>query len=125
MKILLIDDEADIRKIAKLSLEAVGKHQTVMAASAAEGLLLAESEQPDAIIMDMMMPGMDGLTALAELRKNPRTASIPVIFMTAKVQRFEAHDYVQHGAVGVICKPFEPMSLPAEIAKLLGHAQED
>ncbi len=122
MKILLVDDEADIRKIAKLSLEAVGKHQTVMASTAAEGLALAASEQPDLIIMDVMMPEMDGVTALAALRRDPATAHIPVIFMTAKVQRFETNEYVGLGAVGVICKPFEPMSLPAEIKRILDEA---
>ena len=119
MKILLIDDEADIRKIAKLSLEAVGKHQTTMAASAPEGIELAATVQPDLIIMDMMMPGMDGVTALAELRKNPATASIPVIFMTAKIQRSESDQYKAIGALGVIAKPFDPITLPAEIAKIL------
>lgn len=122
MKILLVDDEADIRKIAKLSLEAVGKHQTVMAATASEGLALAVSEQPDLIILDVMMPEMDGVTALAALRSNPVTARIPVIFMTAKVQRFETNEYMGLGAVGVICKPFEPMSLPAEIQRILDGA---
>lgn len=119
MRILLIDDEADIRKIAKLSLEAIGKHETVMAASAQEGITLAASEPPDLILMDMMMPGMDGTTALGELRRNPALAAIPVIFMTAKMQRDEVEAYKALGAAGVIGKPFDPMTLSAEIEKIL------
>lgn len=119
MKILLVDDEADIRKIAKLSLEAVGKHQTVMAENAPEGIALAIAEQPDLILMDVMMPGMDGPTALAQLRADARTQHIPLIFMTAKVQRAEVERYQALGARGVIGKPFDPMTLPGEIARIL------
>jgi len=121
MKVLLIDDEADIRKIAKLSLEAIGQHETLLAASAQEGIALAASERPDLIILDMMMPGMDGISTLAALRATPETARIPVIFMTAKVQRSEAEHYKSLGAAGVIAKPFDPMTLPAEIAAIVGR----
>jgi CheY-like chemotaxis protein len=119
MKILLVDDEADIRKIAKLSLEAVGKHEVVLGANAQEGLALAAKVLPDLIVMDVMMPGMDGIAAFAELRRDPALALIPVIFMTAKVQRSEAEHYKQLGARGVIAKPFDPMTLPAELAAIL------
>lgn len=122
MKILLIDDEADIRKIAKLSLEAVGKHTVVLAANAQEGLALAASQRPELIILDVMMPGMDGVSTLAALRKDPALAAIPVIFMTAKVQRAETEHYTKLGAVGVIGKPFDPMTLPTEIKMILGGA---
>jgi CheY-like chemotaxis protein len=121
MKILLIDDEEDIRKIAKLSLEAVGNHDTVLAASAREGIELATAHMPDLIIMDMMMPGMDGIAALAELRTGAATAHIPVIFMTAKVQRSETAQYKQLGAIGVIPKPFDPMTLPALVRDIVGR----
>jgi two-component system, OmpR family, response regulator len=119
MKVLLIDDEEDIRKIGRLSLEAVGKFETVVAATAAEGIALAKASPPDLILMDMMMPGMDGLAALAELQATPGLASVPVLFMTAKVQREEIEHYVSVGAIGVIQKPFDPMTLPAEIRKIL------
>jgi CheY-like chemotaxis protein len=119
MKILLVDDEADIRKIAKLSLEAVGKHEAVLAADAQEGLALAAKVKPDLIVMDVMMPGMDGIAAFSELRRDPALAAIPVIFMTAKVQRSEAEHYKQLGARGVIAKPFDPMTLPADLAAIL------
>lgn len=119
MKLLLIDDDEDIRKIGKLSLEAVGKHQVATAASAIEGIQAAISDQPDLILMDMMMPGMDGLAALSELRRLPALRQIPVLFITAKVQMSEAARYIALGAIGVIHKPFDPMTLPREVSALL------
>ncbi len=119
MRVLLVDDEEDIRKIARVSLEAVGKFEVVMAASAAEALALARSESPDLILMDMMMPGMDGLSALAELRRDAALQAIPVMFMTAKVQRSEVDHYLSAGAIGVIQKPFDPMTLPSEIKRIM------
>lgn len=119
MKILLVDDDPDVRKLAKFTLEVIGKHQTVMASSALEGIALATSEQPELILLDLMMPGMDGLAALAELRQNPALASIPVILMTASVHRFESNNYKDLGAAGVITKPFEPMSLTGEIQRIV------
>ena len=120
MKVLLVDDEEDIRKIGRLSLEAVGKFQVMMAASANEALSIARSEPLDLILMDMMMPGMDGLSALAELRRDEALKSIPVLFMTAKVQRSEVDHYLSVGAIGVIQKPFDPMTLPGEIKRIMG-----
>lgn len=119
MKILLVDDEADIRKIAQLSLEAVGGFRTVCAEGAVRALEIAASERPDVILMDVMMPGMDGITALAELKRDPSLGVIPVIFMTAKVQRAEIDRYLALGAIGVIQKPFDPMTLPEQIRALL------
>jgi two-component system, OmpR family, response regulator len=119
MKVLLIDDEEDIRKIGRLSLEAVGKFETTVAASAAEGIALAKASLPDLILMDMTMPGMDGLAALAELQATPGLERVPVLFLTAKVQHEEIEHYVSVGAVGVIQKPFDPMTLPAEIRTIL------
>jgi CheY-like chemotaxis protein len=119
VKILLVDDEVDIRKVAKLSLEAVGGHSVVLADGAVEALLLAATERPDLILIDVMMPGMDGPTAVKELRKDPTLANIPVIFMTARVQRTDTEHYRSLGAVGVIGKPFDPMTLPDEIKRLL------
>ena len=104
------------------SLEAVGHFETAVAASGKEGIDLARADRPDLILMDMMMPGMDGLTALAELRSIPDLKDIPVLFMTAKVQRSEVAFYVEKGAVGVIQKPFDPMTLPSEIRKILDAA---
>jgi diguanylate cyclase (GGDEF)-like protein len=120
LKVLLVDDEEDIRKIGRLSLEAVGKMQTVLAGSAAEAFELALAERPDVILLDIMMPGMDGLAALARVQKMPELRDIPVLFMTAKVQRTEVDHYLSVGALGVIQKPFDPMTLPDEIRRILG-----
>ena len=119
MKVLLVDDEEDIRKIGRLSLEAVGRFQTLVASSAREGIELAAAELPDLILMDMMMPNMDGLAALAELRRRPELRHIPVVFMTAKVQPFEVAHYLAMGAAGVIQKPFDPMMLPDELRRIV------
>ncbi len=119
MKVLLVDDEEDIRKIGNLSLKAVGKFETVLASSAAEALALARSERPDLILLDVMMPAMDGLATLAELKRTPELSAIPVLFMTARVQRDEIDQYLSLGAIGVIQKPFDPMLLPTEITRIL------
>ncbi len=121
MKILLVDDEEDIRKIGRLSLEAVGKFDTVVAAGPVEALALASSERPELILMDMMMPIMDGLAVLAQLQSSLLLRTIPVIFMTAKVQRDEIEHYLRMGAIGVIRKPFDPMTLPNQITEILAR----
>jgi CheY-like chemotaxis protein len=119
MKVLLIDDEEDIRKIGRLSLERVGKHETFTAASPDEGLDLARRHLPDLILLDMMMPGKDGLTTLAELRRSPETAGIPVVFLTASSQHQEVDRFLAAGALGVIQKPFNPLELPTVLQRLL------
>lgn len=119
MKVLLVDDEPDIRRIGELSLQAAAGWETVLAESGAQAIELASSERPDLILLDMMMPGMDGLTTLEKLRDNPELADTPVIFMTAKVQQNEIQRYLDAGAVGVVHKPFDPMALPDEIRRIL------
>jgi len=123
VKVLLIDDEDDIRKVAELSLRAVGKFETCVASGGREGMEIARAEGPDLILMDMMMPDLDGLGTLAELRRDPALAGIPVIFMTAKVQASEIEHYLSAGAIGVIKKPFDPMSLAGEVRRLLEAAE--
>ncbi|HEX8433790.1 response regulator [Archangium sp.] len=118
-KVLLVDDEDDIRTIGMVSLSRVGGWQTVLAASGAEALTKAAAERPDLILLDVMMPGMDGPTTFGQLRAQEATAKTPVIFMTAKIQKQEVTRYLELGAVGVIGKPFDPMTLPAEIKRLL------
>ena len=119
MKILLVDDEEDIRKIGALSLGTVGKFDVLVASCAQEAIECATEAQPDLVLMDMMMPGMDGLSALAQLRSSERTRHIPVVFMTAKVQPSEVAHYLEKGALGVIPKPFDPMALPDQIRALV------
>lgn len=118
-KVLLVDDEPHIRRIGELSLKGVGKWTVVLASSGAEALTIAERETPDLILLDVMMPGMDGPATLQQLRATESTARIPVIFMTAKVQKHEVDKYLAAGAVGVIPKPFDPMALPSLILQIL------
>jgi two-component system OmpR family response regulator len=121
MKILIVDDDSNIRLIASMSLD--GDDVTIVEAeSGAEALTVAAAEMPDVILLDMMMPDMDGKTTLTELKKNPKLSKIPVIFLTAKVQSSELESYVHLGATGVITKPFDPMTLPDEINQLLQKA---
>jgi CheY-like chemotaxis protein len=114
-----IDDEADIRLIGSLSLTEVGGWRVLEAPSGAEGVVLAASEPPDVVLLDVMMPGLDGPRTLELLRADPRTRSVPVIFMTARAQKHETEAFLALGAAGVIHKPFDPMTLPDEIRRLV------
>jgi two-component system, OmpR family, response regulator len=118
-KIMMVDDEPHIRRIGELSLRGVGKWQVVLAGSGREAIELAEKEQPDVILLDVMMPGMDGPATLAELRNTQQTAMIPVIFLTAKAQRHEVERYRLLGAAGVLTKPFDPMTLPDDVRTII------
>ena len=119
-KILIIDDEDDIREVAALSLESVAGWEVIKASSGALGLARAEEFQPDAILLDVMMPGMDGPTTFRELRKNPVTAQIPVLLLTAKVQGTDQRRFADLGVEAVLFKPFDPMTLSSQIASALG-----
>ncbi len=119
-RILIIDDEEDIREVAALSLETVAGWEVVMAGSGAQGLARAIEYQPEAILLDVMMPGMDGPTTFRELRKNPATAHIPVLLLTAKVQSSDQRRFADLGVEAVLFKPFDPMTLSTEIAGVLG-----
>ncbi len=119
-KILIIDDEDDIREVAALSLESVAGWETLTAASGAEGIAKAADEQPDAILLDVMMPEMDGPATFQQLRKNPATANIPVLLLTAKVQSHEQRRFAGLGVEAVLLKPFDPLKLSAQIASALG-----
>ncbi len=119
-RVLVIDDEDDIRAVAKLTLQAVGGWQVLTAASGSEGVAIAGQEQPDLILLDVMMPTMDGLATLQALQANDQTRSIPVIFMTAKTQAAEQRRFAALDIAGVITKPFKAMQLPAQISAILG-----
>ncbi len=119
-KILIIDDEDDIREVAALSLESVAGWEVVSASSGAQGLVRAAEYQPDAILLDVMMPGMDGPTTFRELRKNPVTAKIPVLLLTAKVQNTDQKRFADLGVEAILFKPFDPLTLSAQIAGVLG-----
>jgi CheY-like chemotaxis protein len=118
-KVLMVDDEPHVRRVAELSLDKVGKWSVSLASSGADALAVAERERPDLILLDVMMPGMDGPTTLRALQGHPALSGIPVIFMTAKVQEHEIARYLELGAAGVICKPFDPMKLPEQIRRIL------
>lgn len=114
-KVMMVDDEPHIRRIGELSLRSVGKWNVVLAGSGREAIDLARRELPDVILLDIMMPGMDGPATLAELRSTAETAGIPVIFLTAKAQRHEVERFRDLGAAGILTKPFDPMTLPDEV----------
>ena len=118
-KVLVIDDEQDVRYIVQLSLGRVGQLTVVEAASGEEGIALAKSEQPSFILLDMMMPGLDGAAVFRMLRADPETAHIPVVFLTAKAFAFDIQRLRTLGAKGVILKPFDPMTLASDINAIL------
>ena len=119
-RILIIDDEDDIRQVADLSLETVAGWDVIVANSGAQGLLRAAEHMPDAILLDVMMPGMDGPTTFRELRKNPKTAGIPVLLLTAKVQGPDQRRFADLGVQAVLLKPFDPLTLANQMEKVLG-----
>ncbi len=120
--VLLVDDEPDLRRIASISLTIRGTWRVLEAASGAEALALARTGRPDVILLDVMMPELDGLATFARLRQDPTSADIPVIFMTAKVQAHEVARYRAAGAAGVILKPFDPMRLAERVQEILAAA---
>jgi len=118
--VLVVDDDRDIRRIAELTLRNVGGWTVLLAASGAEAVEVAGRERPDVILLDVMMPVADGPTTLARLRTSPDTLAIPVIFVTARVQQHEVARYLALGAVGVLAKPFDPMTLATQIEEIVG-----
>ena len=119
-RILIVDNEPSIQEVAQICLETVAGWEVSIASSGLEGLAAAEREQPDAILLDIMMPGMDGLDTFSRLQANPVTRSIPVILLTAKVQTTNCQDYTELGIRSTIAKPFNPLALAQEIATTLG-----
>jgi CheY-like chemotaxis protein len=121
-RVLIIDDEDDIREVAQVSLELVGGWEVLTASSGSEGIQRAQAEQPDAILLDVMMPGLDGPTTFERLQADPSTRGIPVLLLTAKVQSAERARFDSLGVQGVLSKPFDPMKLASEVAEALGWA---
>jgi CheY-like chemotaxis protein len=119
-RILIIDDEDLIRISTQLCLEETAGWEVLTASSGSEGLMKAETEQPDAIFLDVMMPDIDGPTTFKKLQANPATRHIPVFLLTAKAQSSEQRQFAQLGVAGVIPKPFAPMSLAQQVAEVLG-----
>jgi CheY-like chemotaxis protein len=118
-RILVIDDEDDIREVAQVSLELVGPFDVVTASNGRDGVERARTAQPDAILLDVMMPDLDGPSTLAELRADPATRAIPVLFLTAKTQAAERARLAELGADGILTKPFDPLKLASDISTTL------
>ncbi|MGG6270094.1 response regulator [Leptolyngbya sp. AN03gr2] len=118
-RILIIDDEPDIREATQLCLEIARGWEVLTAGSSAEGLEKAAIEQPDAVLLDVMMPDMDGLATFERLQANPATHDIPVILLTAKAQASDRRQFTQFAIAAVIIKPYDPLTLADQIAAIL------
>lgn len=118
-RILVIDDEDGIREIVQICLEAVAGWQVLTAASGSEGLVTAQANQPDAILLDVMMPDMDGPTTFRQLQANAVTQNIPTILLTAKAKISEQQQFINLGVTGVITKPFKAHDLVNRIREIL------
>jgi CheY-like chemotaxis protein len=118
-KILLAEDEADIRKVAQISLQFRGGWEVLLATDGEDCLAKAAQDPPDLILLDCMMPKLDGYETCRRLKQDPALRQIPVIFLTAKAQEAEVRKGLSLGAVGYLIKPFNPMSLAAEIRQIL------
>jgi CheY-like chemotaxis protein len=121
VKILYVDDEDDIREVAVMALELDPDIEVRSCSSGAEALTIAAQWQPALILLDVMMPKMDGPTTLHALRERALTRDIPVVFITARAQRHETEAFQALGALGVLPKPFDPMTLAAQARELLGR----
>jgi CheY-like chemotaxis protein len=118
-RILVIDNEQYIQEVTQICLRTTAGWEVLMASSGHEGITKAEAEQPDAILLDVMMPDMDGPTTFQKLQENQTTRSIPVILLTAKVQASDRRRYEELGVEGAIAKPFNPLELASQIAEIL------
>jgi CheY-like chemotaxis protein len=123
-RILIIDDEDDIREIAALSLEATAGWQVLTASSGLEGIAIATAEQPDAILMDVMMPGVDGPATFRKMQQEPAIAHIPVLLLTAKVQGIDQRRFASLGVAAVLLKPFDPLTLAQQVSEALGWKED-
>ena len=119
MHALIVDDDDDIREIARMSLEVIGGWAVSEADCGSEAIARARALSPDVILLDVMMPGLDGVATLRILSHHPKTSHIPVIFLTAKAKKGELRRLEAAGACGLIAKPFDPMRLAHEIEAIL------
>jgi CheY-like chemotaxis protein len=119
-RILVVDNEEYIQEVTKICLETVAGWEVATAANGLQGIAKAENFQPDAILLDVMMPDMDGPTTFTKLQMNPLTNNIPVIFLTAKIQVSDQQRYLEMGIATVIAKPFNPLELASQMAIALG-----
>lgn len=120
-RILYVEDEKDIQAVAKVALEMVGGFTLKICSSGQEAADAIAAFAPDLVLLDVMMPGMDGPTTMRRLREVPEAANTPMVFMTARVQPEDLEEYFGMGALGVIAKPFDPMQLADEVRKIWGQ----
>ena len=118
-RVLIIDDEDGIREVARISLQLMGGWEVLTSSSGSEGLTIAMGQQLDAILLDLMMPDMDGLATFKKLQGEEATRSIPVILLTGKEGSAGHHDFEGLGVQGVITKPFDPLTLPSDVSQVL------
>lgn len=123
-KILYVEDEQDIQTIAQMALEMVGGFDVMICSSGMEALQAVVDFAPDIILLDVMMPGMDGVQTYRALRQLPECMTTPIVFMTAKVQSSEVQAYLDLGAVAVIPKPFDPMTLADDVQAILSRCDK-
>jgi two-component system, OmpR family, response regulator len=121
-KILLADDEPDIRRIAEIALRGLGEVEVLNASSGIEAFALARQHHPDLVLLDVMMPGLDGVETLERLKTDPETVLVPVVIMTARASRADQARYLARGAADVVVKPFDPSKLVARVEKVLAAA---
>jgi two-component system OmpR family response regulator len=117
-RILYVEDDADIRKIVSMSLEMVGEYTVAACGSCADALQVVDNFAPDMLLLDVMMPEVDGPSTLRQLRKRESAANVPAVFITAKVQAGDMVHYQQLGVLDVIVKPFDPMALSDRVGRI-------
>ncbi len=118
-RVLIIDDDLGIRRIVQISLKAIAGWEVLLADSGPQGLVVAEEEKPDAILLDVMMPGMDGIDTYAKIQNNPELKSIPTILLTAKAQVSDQSKFTNLGVAGIITKPFKAPDLVQQMCSIL------
>jgi CheY-like chemotaxis protein len=118
-RILIVDDEESIQTVVQFGIQMVADWDVLIASSGPQGIKTACDESPDAILLDVMMPDMDGIATFKALQSDPQTSQIPVIFLTAKAQTSERRQFNDLGVSGVITKPFNSLDLPDQIVKML------
>lgn len=123
-RVLVVEDDVDIQKVVRMSLKVRGTKEVVVVNNGEECLAVVEELRPDLILLDVMMPKLDGYQTCRRLKQNPSTKAIPVIFLTAKAQQFEMKQGLDAGALGYLVKPFDPMTLHDQIVAMMSRKTE-
>lgn len=123
-KVLLVDDDEYVRRIAAMSLRKLGGFEVLLAGSGAEGLVMAEQLIPDLILLDIIMPGLDGIVTITELKKSPQAKAIPVIFLTGARELTPPERVRALGALDVIYKPIDPLRLPSQALEIVAASRK-